>query len=435
MSLGGMLSTIPKTESTPPLYYVLAWGWARVFGASEFGLRSLSALAGILTVPVVYATAIRLAGRKAGVIAGFLVALSPVLVWFSQEARAYALATLLSSITLLCVIGFLDDRDPRWLAGWAFSAGAGLATHYFVAFVVAPELGWLLWSSRRDRGVIAASAVVAIVAAALVPLALAQRGTGHVDYISHGSLGTRLVQVPKQFLIGYASPGQAVTGTIAALLVVAACAGAVVARRANVLLPLTVGLAGVLVPVALALLGVDFVNTRNLLPALPPLLIVVAIGFAELEPWPLAFALGLVFLAVVVLVDADARYQRDNWRAVSRALRPAAAVPRALVVSPGSGLIPLEAYQRRLRRLAGSAGVSELDVIGIAPHATGAGVGAPPRPRGPLPVPPGFRLVRSTYGDTYSVLRFRAPTPVTVSATSLGPSRLEPGPYVALVQP
>jgi mannosyltransferase len=438
MSLGGMLSTIPNTESTPPLYYVLAWGWTRVFGYSEAGLRSLSALAGILTVPVVYAAATRLASRRAGAIAGFLVALAPVLVWFSQEARAYALATLLSSITLLCLIRFLGDRDPRWLAGWAVSAGLGLATHYFVAFVVAPELGWLLWHHRRDRRVLLAVAFVAVVAGALVPLALAQRGTGHVDYISQGSLGRRLLQVPKQFLIGYASPGQVITGVAAALLVLAACAGALVSQRverSSVLLPLTVGLTAVLLPVVLALVSVDFLNTRNLLPALPPLLIVVAIGVAALERWPLAFALGAVFLVVVVLVDTHARFQRDNWDAASRAIGPASTQPRALVVSPGSGLIPLDAYQARLRRLTGDAAVSELDVIGLASHATGTGIGAPPRPRGPLPVPAGFRLIRATYGDTYTVLHYRAPSPITVTAAGLAASRLEPGSPAVLVQP
>ena len=50
-----MLRPIPTTESTPPLYYVLARGWAVVFGTGEVGLRSLSALLGTLTIPVVYA--------------------------------------------------------------------------------------------------------------------------------------------------------------------------------------------------------------------------------------------------------------------------------------------------------------------------------------------------------------------------------------------
>ena len=54
-SPGKMLGLIPQTESTPPLYYCVAWVWARLFGYGEAGLRSLSAVAGVLTVPVAFA--------------------------------------------------------------------------------------------------------------------------------------------------------------------------------------------------------------------------------------------------------------------------------------------------------------------------------------------------------------------------------------------
>ena len=51
-SFGGMLRAIPHSESTPPLYYVLAWAWARVFGSGAVALRSLSALFGTATIVV-----------------------------------------------------------------------------------------------------------------------------------------------------------------------------------------------------------------------------------------------------------------------------------------------------------------------------------------------------------------------------------------------
>ncbi|MDX6664240.1 MAG: mannosyltransferase, partial [Solirubrobacteraceae bacterium] len=42
MPFGDMLSALPDSESTPPLYYVLAWLWTRVFGFGEVGIRSFS---------------------------------------------------------------------------------------------------------------------------------------------------------------------------------------------------------------------------------------------------------------------------------------------------------------------------------------------------------------------------------------------------------
>ncbi|HXV06174.1 MAG TPA: hypothetical protein VFP23_09765, partial [Solirubrobacterales bacterium] len=51
------LATVPRSESTPPLYYALAWLWSRPFSTGEVGLRSLSALAGTASIPVVYLAA------------------------------------------------------------------------------------------------------------------------------------------------------------------------------------------------------------------------------------------------------------------------------------------------------------------------------------------------------------------------------------------
>ncbi len=51
---GHAMDAVGFSESAPPLYYALAWVWTQVTGTGEFGLRSLSALAGVATVPVAY---------------------------------------------------------------------------------------------------------------------------------------------------------------------------------------------------------------------------------------------------------------------------------------------------------------------------------------------------------------------------------------------
>ena len=205
------------------------------------------------------------------------------MVWFSQEARSYSLATLLSALTVLCVVGYQRSRRSRWLAGWAASAALGLATHYFVAFVVLGELVWLWRTAPRDRRLAAAVGLVAVVGGALVPLAVTQQQTGHADYISHSSLHTTLVQIPKQLLLGYASPDQKLTAVLAALLLLVGAVAPLALSapvRARAAWPLATGAVAVLVPVVLAVCGVDFLDTRNLLPALPPLVIAAGIGFA-----------------------------------------------------------------------------------------------------------------------------------------------------------
>src|SRR5436305_5664075 len=119
MSFGAMLHAVTTNESTPPLYYVLAWLWAKAFGTGEAGLRSLSALAGAGVIPVVYLAGRELASRRAGLLAALLAALSPFLIWYSQEARAYMLFTLLCGLSFVFFARSLRRGSSRDLAWWA----------------------------------------------------------------------------------------------------------------------------------------------------------------------------------------------------------------------------------------------------------------------------------------------------------------------------
>ena len=80
----------PTARRAPPLYYVLVWIWAHVFGSSDLALRSLSALVGTLVVPAAYLAARALVSRWAGILVATFAAVSPLLVWYSQEARPTA---------------------------------------------------------------------------------------------------------------------------------------------------------------------------------------------------------------------------------------------------------------------------------------------------------------------------------------------------------
>ena len=101
LSLGSMFSSMVVHETNPPLYFVLGWLWARPFGTSEVGLRSLSALIGTAVIPIAYLCGRELVSRRAGLVAAALVALSPFMIWYSQEAREYMLLAALCGLSLL----------------------------------------------------------------------------------------------------------------------------------------------------------------------------------------------------------------------------------------------------------------------------------------------------------------------------------------------
>ena len=94
----------------PPLYYLLLHLWL-VFGDSAFALRSLSALIGIATVPLVFAAGRVIGGARLGLIATLLLAIAPYHLRYTQEARMYALMTFGAALALWGLAWLLKNRD------------------------------------------------------------------------------------------------------------------------------------------------------------------------------------------------------------------------------------------------------------------------------------------------------------------------------------
>src|SRR5215212_6068602 len=275
MDLRGMLSAIPDSESTPPLYYVVAWFWAKLFGTGEVGLRSLSALAGTATIPVVYALGARAVSARVGLAAAALAAANPLLVWYSQEARAYALLVLLSALTLLVLPRVLERPSARNLAGWALLSALAVATHYFAAFLIVPEAIWL-FHRWRARAVVPIAAVAAV-GLALVPMALAQAENDGARFIRGSSEIGRVAAIPKQFLVGYDAPAETaatVLAALAALFGVYLLVMRAIREEQRGALPLAILAAVVVaVPALLTVAGADYLITRNVIVALVPALV------------------------------------------------------------------------------------------------------------------------------------------------------------------
>jgi 4-amino-4-deoxy-L-arabinose transferase-like glycosyltransferase len=460
-SLGDLLPDIRDSESTPPLYYLLAFAWTKLFGTSEVAIRSLSALIGTATVPLAFATARRLVEERAALVAAGLVAVNPILVWYSQEARAYALLVLLTVVSLGAFAvacrrpSVMPTRAQASRRGalvlWALTSALALTTHYFAIFVILPEALWLLAAARRrgaaapgetDRRAVAAVAGVVAVGVALIPLALRQRSHEGAAFIADLDFGARLVQLPKQYLIGFDGPFEAPAAIAAAGL---ALFGAMLLftrasadERRGARIPAVVAIIGLLVPLVLAAAGADYVITRNMLAALVPLLIVLAAGFGAHAAGRLgiagAAALCALSVALVVAVPLDARYQRSDWRAIAEVLGPAPA-SRAIVVSPASDTAALEHYLGPSRRL-GSTGFPyrEVWVVGLASQPSSTS--RKPHPPGVSPGldhlgldPAGRRLE-----ETFAVYRLRGDRETRYSRDALDAIAIAPGASEILLQ-
>ena len=114
-SIGAVVRRLSAVPSLMPLHFVITW-IVRRFGDSEIWLRLVPAVAGALAVPAMFAVARDLFGRRAGIIAALLVAVSPFLIWYSQENAAYALLVLLTIVQMqLAYLAVTRSRLVYWL--------------------------------------------------------------------------------------------------------------------------------------------------------------------------------------------------------------------------------------------------------------------------------------------------------------------------------
>lgn len=419
-SFGTMLVGVRATEALPPLYFVLAWIWTRLFDHSEVGLRSLSALAGTFTIPVAYAAAKALVGKRLAVAVAALTALSPALIWYSQEARPYALLTLLSSVSLLFFARARARSEPRDFVGWAGSSVLAVTTHYFALFVVIPEALWLLWDARSRRAGALASCPIVVAMVALAPLALYQRVHAGPAWIATTGFRARLATVPYFFVTGNnASPTMAALVAIVVGFVVLALAFVLRAvrssERTGALLALGVGAVAIAIPVAGKFVGNDYVLGRNLLVAWLPLAIFLVAGLASLRA-PLV-ALGLVgacllFLVIDVEVPSSPGLQRDDWRGVAQALGPPSQ-NRIIVLAPYWQHLSLATYRPRLRVMPPTERVSEIDTItynGFVPFNSPVRTITPGLP---------FRQVETQTIHAFTIDRYQATRPILEPRSSL----------------
>ena len=149
--IGDVAHLILSQDNHPPLYFVLAHLWLKLFhGTGEYlsiwVARSLPTVFGILSVPAFYWLGrVAFASRTAGQLAAAMAAVSPYAVFLAQEARHYTLAILLGIISLGCCILaakyiYRGIVLPFSLVfSWILVNTLGLSVHYFLAITLLTE--------------------------------------------------------------------------------------------------------------------------------------------------------------------------------------------------------------------------------------------------------------------------------------------------------
>jgi mannosyltransferase len=141
----------PRRELAHIPYFATLHLWTRLTGESPWGLRSFSAMCGTVLVAVMGLVGARLLGRGAGLVAAALTAVSPIAVYYGQEARVYSLwlVSMAATIGVLHHAGIGGRR--RWWAAFVVLALLDVLLHYSALLWIPASICVALASPDRRR--------------------------------------------------------------------------------------------------------------------------------------------------------------------------------------------------------------------------------------------------------------------------------------------
>ena len=153
-------------HSSPPLDYVLMKTVILFFGKADWVLRMPACLFGVASIPVFYYFSCSIVEQKTALVAAALLSLSPVAVYYSQEARMYSFFLFLSLISFITVLRLANKNSFTYSLLLGAVNGLLFLLHYFAIFVIASEMIFLMFvllcsaEKRRRAELLAASLVV-----------------------------------------------------------------------------------------------------------------------------------------------------------------------------------------------------------------------------------------------------------------------------------
>ncbi len=343
----------------PPLYYLALHFWLYL-GESEFVVRALSAVLGVLAIVIVYALANELFGQRVGSLSALFLALSPLHIWYSQEARMYVMVTMLSLLASHFMLLALRRQQIRYWLGYVLASVLAFYTHYFALFVFLFQnlfaIYWLWRSNSKElwRKWLRAELAIGLLFLPWMPVLYHQVSTGGGGWVEK-SVGrpalSALMDTWLYFNIGLDRQFYPVMLRRAAYVLFGFCVLTAVSRlfsdrdREGVLFCLMY--VGIPLFAAWLLSQAKPVYTiRYLLPFLPPYCILVATGINSLR-WNWARIAVALFLVLVLLVgywNAWNIEQNPDWRGVSFHVLERARPGDVVLFSPRWNVKPFDYY-------------------------------------------------------------------------------------------
>ncbi|WP_292366634.1 MULTISPECIES: glycosyltransferase family 39 protein [unclassified Methanoculleus] len=343
----GIWESTAGGEFNPPLFYWLEHGML-VFGESEFVLRFLPALLGVLTIPVVYLIGSEFRDRNVGLIAAALLAFSPFHIFYSQEARAYAPMLFFFSLALLFYVRAGKANETRsWVIFGVFSAVAFWMHFYAIVPVAVLILHALVTRAGSIRDVKNPALALGAFTAASLPLLIVTVNLFLARTSSAPTFGVQGPDVVYQTLLEASGHSNSILASFILLFLLGVAYTWRGDRDGALLLVFMM-----FIPLAASLVLSSRMPMipRYLIYLLPVYFVGIASAYPALcalvrERWAVA-----VFIAAAVLIGAPflAAYytipQKNDWRGFSAELGGMTGEGDLVVVLPSYMAQPLDYY-------------------------------------------------------------------------------------------
>lgn len=360
----------------PPLYYLILSVWIKAFGIGETALRSLGAVASVLTVGATWWLGRRLGGPLIGALGAFLTAVAPLHVVAAQEARMYPLLGLLTLTSWAALLEATEGRRWAWPAYIAATVLA-LYTHHFAFLTLAGQGIFVLAAAPHARRAWLVIQLVIVIAylpwlPLLIETVLSGRAWPHVrpPFAAHTVLNLFGLLAFGGHILGFdgyfgwrspPTPGLAEAAILIPFLALV-LAGAVFLRKTPRSLWLLIGYFMVPLGIVLAFtLRHNIFYPRYFSYLAPPFAILTACGIAAVSgraapAFRRAAVLALVLALLVFSAPALERVYASggvwNWRTAAALVAEGAAPDDLILLIPGIASIPFSYYYKGSQRVA-----------------------------------------------------------------------------------
>lgn len=135
-SLLNLITEYAEADFHPPGFFIILWFWGKLFGYSEIAVRIPSVIFGLGTILITYLIGKKLDSKKLGILAALLIAINPLHIYYSQEARMYSMAALAVAINILLLIKLIKGERVNFIF-LVFSQLLILMSDY-VAYLIYP---------------------------------------------------------------------------------------------------------------------------------------------------------------------------------------------------------------------------------------------------------------------------------------------------------